>query len=267
MRRAGLAAALTALIALAAQPARSAEGDAHMALMDDLVAGNHILFDQNVVDGFGHLSARDPQNANRFFMSRALAPGLVTADDIMEYDLDGKALDDRGRRSYVERYIHAEIYRARPDVMAVVHSHSPGVLPFGVSQTPLRAMVMSGWFLGDGVPVFDAAGAGGTFGFLINTPALGKALAQTLGGGTVVLLRAHGDAVVGRSVRAVVSNAIATETSARLQMQALSLGTPIKFLSPQEIKNQATVTNSPNVTGGEDRTWNMWLAQTERHLR
>lgn len=262
------AAALAAVIALAAaQPARTAEGDAHMALIDDLVVGNHILFDQNVVDGFGHLSARDPQNANHFFMSRALAPGLVTADDIMEYDLDGKALDDRGRRSYVERYIHAEIYRARPDVMAVVHSHSPGVLPFGVSQTPLRAMVMNGWFLGDGAPVFDAAEAGGTFGFLINTPALGKALAQKLGSGTVVLLRAHGDAVVGPGVRAVVSNAIATETSARLQMQALALGSPIRFLSPQEIKNQATVTQSPNITGGEDRTWDMWVAQAQRHLR
>ena len=238
-----------------------------MALIDDLVAGNHILFDQAVVDGFGHLSARNPRDPNHFSMSRALAPGLVTADDIMEFDLDGKALDDRGRRSYVERYIHAEIYRARPDVMAVVHSHSPGVLPFGVTQTPLRAMVMSGWFLGDGAPVFDAAEAGGTFGFLINTPALGKALAAKLDNGTVVLMRAHGDTVVGRSVRAAVSNAIATEASARLQMQAVSLGTPIKFLSPQEIKNASTVSESPNVTGGQERTWDMWTDQAQRHLR
>jgi HCOMODA/2-hydroxy-3-carboxy-muconic semialdehyde decarboxylase len=266
MRRV-LAAGLAAFIAAAPVPAPAAEGDANMALIEDIVAGNHILFDQGVVDAFGHLSARDPKNPNHFLMSRALAPGLVAAGDILEYDLDGKALDDRGRRSYVERYIHAEIYRARPDVMAVVHSHSPGVLPFGVSQTPLRAMVQTGSFLGDGAPVFDAAEAGGTFGFLINTPALGKALAQKLGNGTVVLMRAHGDSVVGRSVRAAVSNAIATEVSARLQKQAIALGSPIKYLSPQEVKNQATVGDSPNITGGEDRAWDIWTAQAERHLR
>jgi len=249
-------------MALSAGPARADD-----ALMRDLVDGNHILYDQGVVDGLGHLSARNPQNPNHFFLARAVAPGLVTADDILEYDLDGNALDAKGGRSYVERFIHAEIYRVRPDVMAVVHSHSPGVLPFGVSQTKLRAMVMGGAILGDGVPVFDAAEAGGTFGFLINTPQLGKALAAKLGSGTVVLMRAHGDSVVGRSVRNAVGNAIATEVSARLQMQAIALGTPVKYLSPQEIANQATVGANPNTTGGEERVWNMWIAQAERHLR
>ncbi len=104
------------------------------ALMRDLVDGNHILYDQGVVDGLGHLSARNPQNPSHFFLARAVAPGLVTTDDILEYDLDGNALDAKGARSYAERFIHAEIYRVRPDVMAVVHSHSPGVLPFGVSD-------------------------------------------------------------------------------------------------------------------------------------
>ncbi|HXQ49863.1 MAG TPA: class II aldolase/adducin family protein [Stellaceae bacterium] len=247
--------------------ARAADAPTNAALIEDIVVGNHILYDQAVVDGFGHLSGRNPQNAGHFFMARAVAPGLVTADDIMEFDLDGKAIDARGRRPYVERFIHAEVYRARPDVMAVVHSHSPGVLPFGVSQTPLRAMVMTGSFLGDGAPVFDAAAAGGTFGFLINTPELGKALAKTLGNGTVVLMRAHGDTVVGRGVRQAVSNAIYTEIAARLEMQALSLGSHITWLSPQEIKNQETVANSPNITGGGDRTWDMWKAQAERHSR
>jgi ribulose-5-phosphate 4-epimerase/fuculose-1-phosphate aldolase len=240
---------------------------AEKALIDDLVDGNHILFDQNVVDAFGHLSARDPDEPSHFLMSRALAPGLVRAGDVMEYDLDGKALDERGRRSYVERFIHAEVYRARPDVMAVVHSHSPGVLPFGVSQTPLRAMVQTGWFLGEGVPVFDAADEGGTFGFLINTPDLGKALARKLGNGTVVLMRAHGDTVVGRGVRDAVWNAISTEASAQMQIQAAVLGTPVRFLSPREIASQRAVMTNPAATGGEERAWQVWVAEAERHLR
>jgi ribulose-5-phosphate 4-epimerase/fuculose-1-phosphate aldolase len=238
------------------------------ALLRDLVDGNHILFDQGVVDAFGQLSARDPRQPDRFWMSRALAPGLVAAADIVQYDLDGNAIDARGRRSYVERYIHAEAYRARPDVMAVVHSHSPGVLPFGVSDVKLRALAQLGYILGeDGAPVFDAAEAGGTFGFLINTPALGKALARKLGNGTVVLMRAHGDTVVGKSVRAAVWNAVATEQSAQLQMQAVALGGAVKFMSPQEIRSQQAAMNDPNATGGEDRTWQMWVAQAERHLR
>lgn len=246
--------------------ASAAETEATKLLIDDLVAANHILFDQGVVDGFGHISGRDPHNPGRFLMSRALAPGLVTADDLMAFDLDGAAIDQRGRRLYVERFIHAEIYRARPDVMSVVHSHSPGVLPFGVSKTKLRAMVQSGSFLGQGVPVFDAMKAGGKFGFLINTPALGKALAAALGKETVVLMRAHGDTVVGRSVRAATTHAIATELSAKLQMQALALG-KVQFLSPREVRNTEAVRAEPRVTGGEDRVWQMWVAQAQRHER
>ena len=265
-----LAGVLAALIAAAAVPptrAADAPGNARVALIEDLVAANRILYDQGVLDAFGHVSARDPQDPNHFLMARALAPGLVTADDIMEFDLDGKPLDQRGRRIYVERYIHAEIYRARPDVNAVVHSHSPGVLPFGVSQTKLRAMVQTGWFLGDGAPVFDAAAAGGKLGFLINTPALGKAVAQKLGSGTVVLLRAHGDAVVGPRLRAATANALATEISARLEMQAIALGTPIKFLTPEEARSQGAMAADPNATGGEEREWEMWKEQAERHQR
>jgi ribulose-5-phosphate 4-epimerase/fuculose-1-phosphate aldolase len=246
---------------------RSADADAIRELLDDLVAANHILYDQGVVDGFGHISGRSPENPNRFFMSRALAPGLVTADDLMEFDLDGKAIDQRDRRLYVERFIHAEIFRARPDVMSVVHSHSPGVLPFGVSRTKLKAMVQSGSFLGQGVPVFDAMKAGGKFGFLINTPQLGKALAVALGKETVVLMRAHGDTVVGRSVRSATAHAINTELSARLQMQALALGSKVQFLTPREIKKTAAVGANPNLTGGEDRVWQMWTTQARRHER
>jgi ribulose-5-phosphate 4-epimerase/fuculose-1-phosphate aldolase len=244
---------------------RSAAADPLRTLHSDLVEANHILYDQGVVDGFGHISGRNPRNPNRFFMSRALAPGLVTSDDLMEFDLDGNAVDQQGRRLYVERFIHAEIFRARADVMSVVHSHSPGVLPFGVSRTKLRAMVQSGSFLGQGVPVFDAIKAGGKFGFLINTPALGKALAKALGKETVVLMRAHGDTVVGHSVRSATAHAISTELSAQLQMQALALGSKVQFLTAREIRNTATVGANPTLTGGEDRVWQMWTAQARRN--
>jgi ribulose-5-phosphate 4-epimerase/fuculose-1-phosphate aldolase len=259
-----LAAAMFGAITNARASDTGGAADSAGALIDDLVVANHILYIQGVLDAFGHMSGRNPQNREHFFMSRALAPGLVTASDIMEFDLDGKPIDQSGRRMYVERYIHAEIYRARPEVMGVVHSHSPGVLPFGVSQTPLRAMVQTDWFLGDAVPVFDAMEAGGKFGFLINTPALGKALAQKLDGSTVLLLRAHGDAVVGRSVREAVSNAIYTELGAKLEMQALALGTPIKFLSPEEQRSQGAISLDTNATGGEERKWDMWKTEAMR---
>src|SRR5579872_3281076 len=125
------------------------------ALLEDIAVGSRILADFGVLDGFGHVSARHPTNPSHFLMSRSLAPALVTADDIMEFDLDGNPVDARGRSVFLERFIHAEIYRARPDVMSVVHTHSPGVIPFSVSKVPLRAMYHNPSFLAVGVPVWD----------------------------------------------------------------------------------------------------------------
>src|SRR6516162_6412596 len=150
--------------------------------IDDLVAANRILSDQGVVDGFGHVSARHEEDATRFLLARSMAPGLVTADDILEFDLDGAALDPRGRPLYVERFIHSEIYKAHPEVNAVVHSHSPSVIPFGVTKVPLRPIYHMSSFLGGGVPVFENREAGGpATDMLIRNPALGLALARQLG--------------------------------------------------------------------------------------
>src|SRR6266481_6905851 len=128
---------------------------AEAALIEDIVIGSRVLADFGVLDGFGHVSARDPQNPSHLLMSRSLAPALVTADDIMAFDLDGNAIDPRGRSVFLERFIHSEIYKARPDVMAVVHTHSPGVIPFSVSQMPLRPMYHNAAFLAAGTPVWD----------------------------------------------------------------------------------------------------------------
>ena len=144
-------------------------------LVEDLVAANRILADQGVLDGYGHVSARHDRDPARFLMSRSLAPELVTAADILEYDLDSEPVDARGRTSYLERYIHGEIYRARPDVQAVVHSHSPSVIPFGVTGVPLRPLYHMSAFLAAGAPVWDIrAAAGGDTDMLVRTPALGR---------------------------------------------------------------------------------------------
>src|ERR1700760_1380134 len=169
------------------------------ALLEDIVIGSRVLADFGVLDGFGHVSARHPTNPNHFLMSRSLAPALVTADDIMEFDLDGNAIDARGRPVFLERFIHAEIYKARPDVMSVVHTHSPGVIPFSVSKTPLRALFHNAAFLAGGVPVWDIAREFGTTDMLVRDNGIGKSLARTLGDKSVVLMRGHGDATVGPS--------------------------------------------------------------------
>src|ERR1700722_16900550 len=107
-------------------------GPVDPAAIEDLVAANRILADQGVLDGYGHVSVRHPKAPDRYFLSRSLSPAVITVDDIMEYDLDSNPVDQRGRLMYLERCIHGEIYRARPDVSAIVHSHSPTVVPFSV---------------------------------------------------------------------------------------------------------------------------------------
>jgi ribulose-5-phosphate 4-epimerase/fuculose-1-phosphate aldolase len=239
------------------------------AVIGDLVVGNRILYVEGIVDSYGHISARDPRNPERFLMSRARAPGLVTASDIMEFDLDGEPVHDDDRPIYSERFIHSEVYRARPDVMAVVHSHSPTVIPFSVTQVPLKPI--RGPFLYPEVPVFDTRATAGWTNLLISNPALGKALAQTLGQNSVALMRGHGDVVVAPSVRMVVYRAIYTEANAKLLLQAKLLGGPITYLAPEEaaLMNKEQARDRPG--HGSDRTWEMWkqeaLARTSSKLR
>ena len=226
------------------------------AAIDDLVAGNRILYHEDVVDGFGHLSARDPRDPNRFLLSRGRAPGLVTAADIMVFNVaDGEVVKDDGRPIYSERFIHSEIYKARPDVHSVVHTHSPTVVPFSVTKEPLRP-IRAAFFYPE-VPVFDTRDAAGWTDLLISNMALGKALAEKLGNNSVVLLRGHGNAVVGSTVREAVYRAYYTEANAKLLLQAKLLGGPINYLAPEEaaLMNRNHQRNRPG--HGSDRIWEL----------
>ncbi len=227
----------------------------------DLVLANHIIADQGVVDGFGHVSVRSVKNPNHYFISRSRAPALVTADDIMEYDLDDNAIDPRGRSSYLERFIHSEIYKVRPDVQAVIHSHSAAVIPFGVSDVPLKPISHMGGFLISAVPVFEIRETGGNeTDMLIRNKALGAALAAKLGSGSVALMRGHGDVVVGRSLKTAVFHAVYTEQNARLQAEALRLGGKITFLNEVEA---AKIGAQNDVL--VERPWEIWKNQAMSH--
>ena len=224
------------------------------AVIDDLVAANRILVDQGVLDGYGHVSVRRPADPQRYLMSRSIAPELVTAADVMEYDLDSNPVDARGRATYLERFIHGEVYRVRPDVKAIVHDHSPSVIPFGVSTAPLRPLYHMSAFLGGGVPVFDIKTASGqSTDMLVRTAALGKSLAQTLGTRPVALMRGHGAVVVGASLPLVVFRAVYTEMNARLQAQALALGGPVTYLDDEEARRAEA-----SVGGTVTRPWELW---------
>jgi ribulose-5-phosphate 4-epimerase/fuculose-1-phosphate aldolase len=251
------AVAAVALLSCSAQsraqtPSEPVAG-ADAALIEDIVIGSRILADFGVLDGFGHVSARDPKNPSRFLMSRSLAPALVIADDIMAFDLDGNAVDANGRSVFLERFIHSEIYKARPDVMAVVHTHSPGVIPFSVSQVPLRPMYHNPAFLAAGAPVWDIRKDFGETDMLVRDAARGKSLAAMLGDKSVVLMRGHGDVTVGPSVRVAVFRAYYTDVNARLQSQAIALGGEVNYLTAEE-GAKADAVNLAVL----DRIWNLW---------
>ena len=226
------------------------------ALLDDLVAASRVLALHEVLDAYGHVSARSDRRPERFIMSRSLAPALVSAADLMELGADSEPLPGDTRRGFIERYIHGEIYRARPEVMAVVHSHSASVIPFGVTRTKLRPVYHMGSFLWSGAPVFDIRRTRTENDLLIRDRPLGKALAGALGGCNCVLMRGHGMTVVGASVPEAVFRAIYTEMNARLQLQASVLEGPIEFLSDEEGR-RATAANR----GTLERPWELWKKQ------
>jgi ribulose-5-phosphate 4-epimerase/fuculose-1-phosphate aldolase len=222
-------------------------------LVEDLVVANHVLTDLGIVDGFGHISVRHDKDPNRYLMSRSMAPALVKADDVLEYDLDSVAVDPKGRALYLERFIHGEIYKARPDVKAIVHSHSPSIIPFSVSKTKLQPIYHMSSFLGLGVPVFeirDVAGTGSNL--LVSNPEIGAALAKALAGNTVVLMRGHGSVTVGSAIPQVVFRAYYAEMNARLQAEAIKLGT-VTYLTKEEAAAAAR-TNDALVA----RPWELW---------
>jgi HCOMODA/2-hydroxy-3-carboxy-muconic semialdehyde decarboxylase len=227
-----------------------------MEQLEDLVAANRILAEHGVIDAYGHVSIRSPGNPRRYFVARAIAPETVQPEDILEYDLDSTPLDARGRDSVSERFIHGEIYRARPDVMAVVHNHSPSVVPFSVTGVPMRALFHMAAFVGEGLPNFEIRKVQKGTDLLVKTPRLGKALATTLGAKPAALMRGHGSVVVGESLPRAVGRSVYLEMSARMQMQALLLsrGKKITYLDAAEVKASMPVQDYK-------RAWPLWRAK------
>lgn len=224
----------------------------------DLAAASRILAAQGVVDGFGHVSMRHPQAPQRYLMARSIAPALVTPEDILEYDLDSQPCHAQGRKSFLERFIHGEVYKARPDVMAVVHSHSPSVVPFGLVRAKMGAMFHNAAFLAAGVPVFDIRERFGATDMLVGDGDKGEALAETLGLKHVVLMRAHGSVAVGPSLEMAVFRAVYTEVNARIQhwAQALAAGEPLAELDAAE----GALADEVNQGAGL-RAWDLWRTQ------
>ena len=230
----------------------------------DLAAASRILAAQGVVDGFGHVSLRHPAAPDRYLMARALAPALVTPKDIIEYDLESKPCNAAGRPSFLERFIHGEIYKARPEVMAVVHSHSPSVIPFGLVDVPMRAMFHNAAFIAAGVPVFDIREKFGATDLLVSDTAKGLALAEIMGGQDVVLMRAHGSVACGASLETAVFRAVYTEVNARIQhlTTALGDGAPIAALDPEEARLADKVNQGAGV-----RAWHLWRTMVRSQVK
>ena len=222
------------------------------ALVEKLAMANRILYNQGVVDGFGHISVRHDTSPEHFLLSCNRAPGLVEPEDILSYDLNGDLAEASDKRSYLERFIHSEIYRARPDVMSVVHSHSQSVIPFGATGQRLRPIFHMSGFLGSGSALFEIRDTAGNTDMLIRDMGLGKALAQSLGEHNCVLMRGHGSTTTGPSIEVAVYRAIYAEVNAKLQIQAAALG-PVNFLNEEEASLAAATTEGQVV-----RAWDLW---------
>jgi ribulose-5-phosphate 4-epimerase/fuculose-1-phosphate aldolase len=238
--------------ALANQQPTTAAVLSQTQVIDDLVAANRVLAQEQILDGFGHVSARHPRMADRFLLARSVAPELVTATDIMEYDLDANPSNARGRTSYRERFIHSEIYRARADVNAVVHCHTPSLIPFSVSGIALRPIYHQSAFVAEGVPVFEIRESAGMTNMLIGDARLGLALARTLGRKPAALMRGHGAVVVGDTIPTAVGRSFYLDLNARLQAQAMALGGTVTYLDAEEARLYMADGNN------YDRAWELW---------
>ena len=225
-----------------------------MKELQDLVAANRVLAEYGVIDAYGHVSLRSPRDPNRYYLARAIAPERVQVEDLIEYDLDSRPLEDRGRESVRERFIHGEVFRSRPEVMAVVHNHSPSVVPFSVTQVAMRPIFHMAAFVGEGLPNFEIRDVQKGTDLLVKTPPLGKALAKTLGSKPAALMRGHGAVVVGENLPRAVGRSVYLELSARMQMQALLLAGEkgrITYLDEAEVKASVPVQDY-------NRAWPMW---------
>jgi ribulose-5-phosphate 4-epimerase/fuculose-1-phosphate aldolase len=227
------------------------------AIVEDIVAANRILAAEGIVDAFGHVSARHPEKADRFLLSRAKPPELVEAADILEFTLDGSPVDPAGGKPYTERFIHAALYQVRPDIRSAVHSHSRGPIPFSITGEKLRPVLHSCVTMGTEVPVWDPQTNFGDTDMLVSDISMGHDLARAVGEGNCVLMRGHGSTVVGKSVREAVYTAIYLDANAELQFKAARMG-KITFLSPGEIEKASARLSKGKPGEGYDRSWENW---------
>ena len=242
-----IASALTSVM----RNARSEPVMVDSGLIEDLVAANRILATLEIVDGYGHVSIRHDKNPNRYLIARSIAPELVGAKDILELDLDSRPVGNGDPKMYLERFIHGEIYKARPEIKAVVHNHAAAVIPFGASTVALRPLYHMAGFIGRGVPTFDIRDVAGDTDILVRTPELGAALARTLGDKPCALMRGHGAVVVGDSLAQAVGRSYYLQMNAKLQAQAIALGGEITYLNAEEA-------HKTEAFGGYERAWDLW---------
>ncbi|HWL31531.1 MAG TPA: class II aldolase/adducin family protein [Xanthobacteraceae bacterium] len=229
-------------------------------LIEELVTANRVLANQGIVDSFGHVSVRHPDNPERFLLSRARAPERVERADIMEFTLEGDPVDAKGRKPYLERFIHGAAYEARPDVMAVIHNHSPSTIPFGITGRKMRPVMHMCATIGYEVPIWDQSTKFGDTNLLVESMAAGRDLAKKLGKGRTALMRGHGALVVGHELRATVYTAVYLELNAKLQMQAEGITKKVRFLTKGEQKKVADTTSVANI----NRAWENWCRKVDR---
>jgi len=228
--------------------------------IEQVVLANRILANENVLDAFGHVSVRHPKNRDTFLQSRSLSPELVTADDILEIDVDGKVITRTDAKPYAERIIHAAIFKARPDVNAVFHGHPHSVIPFTCTGVPVRPIVHFGAMFYEGINLYDDYDV--SSGMLIASPEEGERVARVLGDKKALLLRGHGCVVVGESAQRMVMAAIYLRDNAAIQFQAMQMGRP-KYLSYEEGRQANIVTESAVVV---ERAWTYWVRRAKKSM-
>jgi ribulose-5-phosphate 4-epimerase/fuculose-1-phosphate aldolase len=221
-------------------------------ILEDLVHANHILYTRGIVDGLGHISARHDKDPSIYVLAAEKAPGRVTKEDLALYDLNSNALTLKDRRPYLERFIHGEIYKARPDVQSIVHCHTPSLVSFCVCQMPLRPVYHMSGFLGRGVGRFEIRETAGMTDMLVSSPELGKALAHSLGDHQIVLMRGHGATIAGQTIKHTVFRANYAAQNAIIQMDAMRMG-EVTYLSDEEAMKSMETNDRV-----ADRSWALW---------
>ncbi len=228
-------------------------------VIEEIVTANRVLATEGVVDSFGHVSARHPDNPQRFLLSRARAPDCIEADDIMEFTLEGEPVDANGRVPYLERFIHGGLYEARQDIHSVVHNHSPSVIPFGVTGKKLKPLLHMCANIGHDVPIWDSHDNFGDTALLVDSVAMGRDLAKAVGDGRTILMRGHGATVAAPNVRHAVFISVYLEGNAKLQMQAMAMG-DITFLTAGEVDKIIGRTGPYTI----NRAWENWCRRANR---